>query len=171
MMLLEIIKRDYEALWVQVTIIFLCWVIVLLAVGIDLYFGVKKSRENKVYTHSYGYRQTSAKVVQYLAFMFFMVFIDILNPLWVYSAFVPLPIFSIFGAIVLVYTEFKSVREKSSEKFRLAISQNPMEIIKFITENRDLIDRVTNITQQNQSELKGLNKELNTNKNETDKEF
>lgn len=148
-MLLEIINRNYDGLYLQIMVIFMSWVIVILAIGIDLYFGIQKSKEKKIYTHSFGLRQTSAKVVQYLAFMFFMLFIDILNPVWVYTSFIPLPLFSLFGAIVLVYTEFKSVKEKSSEKFRLAVTQNPLEIIKFITDNRDMIDRVRSMKEEN----------------------
>ncbi len=141
-MLLEILNKNYDGIWLQIMIIFMTWVIVILAIGIDLFFGIQKSKSAKIYMHSFGLRQTSGKVVQYLAFMFFMVFVDVLNPVWVYTKFVPLPLFSIFGAIVLVYTEFKSVREKSSDKFRLAVTKNPLEIIKFITDNRDLIDGI-----------------------------
>lgn len=150
-MLLEILNKNYEGIWLQVTLIFMTWVIVILSIGIDLFFGIQKSKTNRIYVHSFGLRQTSSKVVQYLAFMFFMLFVDTLNPIWVYTSFIPLPLFSIFGAIVLVYTEFKSVREKSSEKFRLAVTQNPLEIIKFITDNRDLIDKVRSMKEADPS--------------------
>lgn len=141
-MILEILSKNYDALIMQFSIVFLCQVIVVLSIGIDLHFGIKKSKQAGVYTHSFGLRQTSEKVVQYLAFMFFMMFIDILNPLWVYINVVAMPIFSVFGAIVLVYTEWKSVREKSEEKFRYAIKNNPIDIINFIKENRKLIDEI-----------------------------
>lgn len=141
-MILEILNKDYDALTMQFSLIFLTWVIVISSIGIDLYFGIKKSKKQGVYTHSFGLRQTSEKVVQYLAFMFFMMFVDILNPLWAYISAIAMPIFSIFGAIVLVYTEWKSVREKSEEKFRYAIKNNPIDIINFIKENRQLIDEL-----------------------------
>ena len=141
-MILEILHKDYNALIMQFSIVFLTWVIVVLSIGIDLHFGMKKSKEKGIYTHSFGLRQTSSKVVQYLAFMMFMMFIDILNPLWAYINVVAMPIFSIFGAIVLVYTEWKSVKEKSEDKFRYAIKNNPIDIINFIKENRKLIDEI-----------------------------
>ena len=112
-MIIEILNKNYEALIMQLTVVLIAWLIVILSIGIDLYFGIKKSRELGLFkTHSYGLRETSKKTVQYLAFMAFMLFIDVLNPTWVYFDFVPLPLLSIFGAIVLVYTEWKSVREK-----------------------------------------------------------
>ena len=141
-MILEILNKDFEAIQRQLLIVFLAFIIVVLSIGIDLYFGIKKSKVQGVFMHSYGLRQTSKKTVEYMAFMLFMFFIDILNPLWVYANLVALPLFSIFGAIVLVYTEWKSVREKSSEKFRFAIKENPTEIVDFVLRNRDKIDDI-----------------------------
>lgn len=142
-MVLYFLNKDYDSLLLQLLLVFVCWMIVILAIGIDLLFGIKKSKEKGVFkTHSYGLRMTSKKTVEYLAFMFFMLFIDILNPLFVYFEIQSLPLLSTFGAIVLVYTEWKSVREKSDDKFRHAIQNNPGEIIKFIRENRELIDEI-----------------------------
>ena len=124
-------------------IIVVCWGCVVTAIGIDLYFGIKKSKLNGVkVTHSFGFRRTSEKVVQYLAFMFFMLLIDVLNPIFAYFSITHLPLASIFGAIVLVYTEWKSVHEKSDQKFRNAIQNNPAEIIKFIQQNREFIEEL-----------------------------
>lgn len=141
-MILEILNKDYVSIQKQLLIVFMCFIIVVLSIGIDLYFGIKKSKVQGVFTHSFGLRQTSKKTVEYLALMLFMFFIDVLNPFWVYFDYVALPLFSIFGAIVLVYTEWKSVREKSSEKFRFAIKENPTEIIDFILKNKEKIDEL-----------------------------
>lgn len=128
-MILEILQKDFDAIQSHLLVVFMCFIIVILSIGIDLYFGIQKSKKNGVYTHSYGLRKTSEKVVQYLAFMVFMLFIDFLNPVWAYLNYQSLPLLSIFGAIVLVYTEWKSVREKSSDKFRNDIGTNSKEII------------------------------------------
>ena len=152
-MIIEILNRNYDALIMQLTIVLIAWLIVILSIGIDLYFGIKKSRELGLFkTHSYGLRETSKKTVQYLAFMAFMLFIDVLNPTWVYFDFVPLPLLSIFGAIVLVYTEWKSVREKADEKFRYAIKNNPVDIINFIKENRELIEQMKDLKKKEEHE-------------------
>ena len=141
-MILEILNKDYISIQRQLLVVFMCFIIVVLSIGIDLYFGIKKSKVQGVFTHSYGLRQTSKKTVEYLALMLFMFFIDVLNPFWVYFDYIALPLFSIFGAIVLVYTEWKSVREKATEKFRYSLKENPGEIVDFILKNREKIDKL-----------------------------
>lgn len=138
-MLLEIVLGDYAKLLTQIYVVFLSWLIVILAIGIDLYFGIKKSKQTGLYVHSYGLRQTSKKTVQYLSFMFFFFFIDVLNPFWVYFDYQSMPLLSIFGAIVLTYTEYKSVREKSDEKFRNDFDGNAKELYKLLKENKDFL--------------------------------
>lgn len=142
-MILEIINKEWEALIWQIQFISVAWVIVIVAIGIDLFFGIRKSKEIGVFTHSIGLRATSKKVVQYLSFMAFMMFFDALNVFWIYLSDVQkIPLATLFGAIVLVYTEAKSVREKTSEKFRKAIAEHPAEILAFIKDNRNLINEL-----------------------------
>lgn len=143
-MIKDILSSNYEGLIIQLLLVFITWILVLGACGIDLYFGIKKSRENGIFkTHSYGLRKTSEKVVQYLAFMLFMVFIDIINPVWIFFSLQQIPVFSIFGAIVLIFTEWKSVREKSGDKFREDIKNNPAEIVKWLKENKEVLDNLS----------------------------
>ena len=142
-MILEIVTGDISKLIIQLYVVFLAWSIVILAIGIDLYFGIQKSRKAGLYTHSYGLRQTSKKTVQYLALMSFLLFIDVLNPFWIYFLYQPMPLFSIFGAIVLTYTEYKSVREKSDQKFRSEFENNTKEILKFIKDNKEFFKDLT----------------------------
>ena len=138
-MLLEIVSGDFGKVLTQIYIIFISWLIVIMAIAIDLYFGIKKSKETGLYVHSYGLRQTSKKTVQYLSFMFFFFFIDVLNPFWVYFDYQSMPLLSILGAIVLTYTEYKSVREKSDEKFRNDFDGNAKELYKLLKENSDFL--------------------------------
>lgn len=151
-MIIDILHKNYDSLFVQLTIVMIVWLLVILSNGIDLYFGIKKSKESGVYTHSYGLRKTSEKVVQYLAFMFFMLFIDVLNPIWVYFDLVQLPLLTIFGGIVLIYTEWKSVKEKTDEKFRYAIKNNTADIIKFLQENKDFVEKLSEIENNKKDE-------------------
>lgn len=143
-MILEIINKDYDALIGQLQVVLLAWAIVILAIGIDLYYGIRKSKAGGMFTHSYGLRRTSQKVVQYLSLMLFMLFFDSLNVFWIYFDVQKVPIATLFGAIVLVYTEAKSVREKTSEKFRKAIAENPAEIIEFFKDNKKLLKELVN---------------------------
>lgn len=138
-MILELINKDYGAIIAQLHVVLAAWIIVLLSIGIDLYYGIKRSKNSGMFMHSYGLRRTSSKVVQYLSFMLFMLFFDCLNIFWIYFDVQKVPVATIFGAIVLVYTEAKSVREKTSEKFRKAIAENPAEIVEFFKDNKKLL--------------------------------
>lgn len=141
-MILDILDKDFSSIQAQLLVVFICFILVILSIGIDLYFGIQKSKKVGIYTHSYGLRKTSEKVVQYLAFMLFMLFIDILNPVWAYLNYKALPLLSIFGAIVLVYTEWKSVREKASDKFRNDIGSNSKEIIRHIQDIKSELSKL-----------------------------
>lgn len=151
-MILDIIKKDYIELILQLQAVMVTWAIVVLAIGVDLYYGIKKSRESGMFTHSYGLRRTSSKTVQYLSFMLFMLFFDVLNVFWVYVDVQKLPIASLFGAIVLVYTEAKSVKEKMSDKFRKTLAEHPAEIIQFVKDNRHLIKEISKQVKKDKDE-------------------
>lgn len=140
-MILEIVTLDFEKIFFQLMTVFITWVIVVFAIGIDLYFGIQKSKANKIpVVHSWGLKQTTKKTVNYLAFMAFFFFLDVLNPFWIYFDYQSMPLLSIFGAIVLVYTEYKSVRENANEKFGREFDQNAKEILTLLRENKEFID-------------------------------
>lgn len=152
-MILEILNKNYELLLIHLFIVVLTWIVVVFAIGIDLYFGIKKSKQEGLFTHSYGLRKTTEKCILYLAMMFFMFFIDFLNPIWAYFDLVALPLASIFGAMVLVYTEWKSVRENANEKFRNKLQDNTAEILNFIRENREEITALKNELKRKEDEV------------------
>lgn len=139
-MLIEIVELNWTALKMQLAIVFVCWCIVILDIAIDLHFGIKKSKEQGVFIHSYGLRQTTKKTVQYLAFMAFLLFLDILNPFWYYFDYRALPLASVFGGIVLTYTEYKSVREKVGDKFREDVEGSAKELYKILKRNKEFLD-------------------------------
>lgn len=139
-MLIEIVELNWAALKMQLAIVFVCWCIVILDIAIDLHFGIKKSKEQGVFIHSYGLRQTTKKTVQYLAFMAFLLFLDILNPFWYYFDYRALPLASVFGGIVLTYTEYKSVREKVGDKFREDVEGSAKELYKILKRNKEFLE-------------------------------
>lgn len=154
-MIVEILKGEYSAVIFQLQFVLIAWAIVVLAIGIDLYYGIQKSKDTGVFIHSYGLRRTSNKVVQYLSLMIFALFFDVLNVFWIYFPTVhKIPIATLLGAIVLVYTEWKSVREKTSEKFRKAIAENPAEIIEFMKANKDMLSELASLALKDKKEDK-----------------
>lgn len=158
-MLLEIAHFEIDKLIIQLYIIFLCWVIVLMAVAIDFYFGVQKSKENgKKYIHSFGIKRSGKKLAQYLAVMMFMFFLDVINPFWIYSSFTSLPIFSIIGCAIWVWTERKSVMEKFEDKIRHDFHDNAKDLMKTLGELRADVKEITGDLaeiKENEKRIKG----------------
>lgn len=142
-MLHYLLELNYPAIKLQFTVVFLSWLIVILSIAVDLHFGIKKSREDGIkVTHTKGLRLTYEKTKEYLALMVFMLFLDILNPIFVYFDVPTLPLLTILGAIVLVYTEWKSVKEKSSEKFQLKVDDNYSEVLGMLKEYKEELDKL-----------------------------
>lgn len=139
-MLHYLLELNTSAILLQLFVIFVSWVLVLFAVGIDLHFGIAKSREDGIQvTHSRGIRLTYMKVKEYLAIMFFMLFLDILNPIFTYFAVPTAPLFSVGGAIVLIWTEWKSVKEKKEDKFR-KVGDSAYEIMDYLRRHKEELE-------------------------------
>lgn len=143
-MLLKLVNQEWEAVWIQLWAMFICWFIVLLAVAIDFYFGVQKSKERgKPYIHSYGIKKSGKKLSQYLAVMAFMAFMDVINPLWIYLDMVAVPIFTIAGCAIWVWTERKSVLEKFEDKVKHDFEDNAKDLMKTL---KDISSEVKELT-------------------------
>lgn len=143
-MLLDIINLDIARLKAQLLIIFLCWLIVAISVAIDFYFGVQKSKRNgQQYIHSFGIRQSGNKLSQYFAVMVFMLFLDIINPFWIYSSLQSIPVFTLGGCAVWVWTERKSVMEKFEDKVRDDFIYNKKDLIRVVKQLRKELKETT----------------------------
>ena len=159
-MLVEIVNLDYENLKPQLLIVFLCWVIVFISVIIDFYFGVQKSKRNgQKYIHSFGIRKSGNKLAQYFAVMAFMLFLDIINPFWIYSRLQSMPIFTIVGCAIWVWTERKSVMEKFEDKVRDDFLYNKKDLLRVVRELRkELKDTTSDLADIRDNEER-INKE------------
>jgi hypothetical protein len=119
------------------------WLVVLVAIGIDLFFGIKKSKSTGEFTHSHGLQRTVQKVINYLAMMLFMLMFDAISPLGlIHDKFNILPLASIVGCIILVWTEFISVREKSEEKFRRKTDKVAKDLLELAMKDENLLKRI-----------------------------
>ena len=140
-MILDFISGDYTALKRKLIALFIIWFAVIVAVSIDLYFGVKKSKAIGDFVHSYGLRQTVKKLTYYLALMAFMLLLDTLSPLGlVHEVFAVLPLASSLCAIALVVTEFISVKEKADQKFVKRTSEVANELLKMAVESPEIMN-------------------------------
>ncbi|MFL9845448.1 hypothetical protein [Flavobacterium rhizosphaerae] len=150
-MVLDYVNSNLSAIILKVVIIFFTWLIVLVAVGIDLRYGIRKSKSIGDYTHSAGLRRTVKKIIDYLAMMVFMFLFDSINPLGLISEkFNILPLASIIGAIILVWIEFVSVREKADEKFRRRTDKTAREILDIALKEGGVLERLkSNVVNNN----------------------
>src|SRR5690554_2273440 len=143
-MILHIIEQDWDALMLQFLIILIDCVAVIVAMGIDLYFGIQVSKRNGGFIRSKGLQISTQKLVRYLSVMMLMIVLDVINPLFVYLDFQPIPVFSFLGAFVLIYTEYKSIKEKFDDDFQKELQDNALEILNFVKNNKELISQIKN---------------------------
>jgi Bacteriophage holin family len=142
-MILELIKHDYHTLWLKLFVVSGAWGCVLVAILIDLYFGVKKSKALGEHTTSEGFRRSIQKFCYYYAMMVFALIFDALIPVSYYLAFPlsVLPIVTLLCAVALVFTEAKSVREKGDAKLRRKTDASFREIIE-VLKKEDLLNKL-----------------------------
>ncbi|MEI7486430.1 MAG: phage holin family protein [Chryseobacterium sp.] len=140
-MILEILKHDYAALWLKLFVVSGAWGCVLIAILIDLYFGVKKSKALGEHTSSEGYRRSIQKFNYYYALLAFALIFDALLPISYYLPFPlsALPIVTLLGAVALVFTEAKSVREKGDAKLRRKTDASVKELITLLKDREDIL--------------------------------
>lgn len=142
-MILDYINGDFLLLKLKIIIAFFTWFIVLVAIGIDLHFGIKKSKSIGEFTHSHGLQRTVQKVVNYLAMMLFMLMFDSINPLGlIHANFNILPLASIVGCGILVWTEFISVREKADQKFRRKTDKVAKDLLDLAMKDENLLKKL-----------------------------
>lgn len=161
-MIIELLKQDYQTLWLKLIIVFGAWVCVLVAMSIDLHFGIKKSKQLGEHTTSEGFRRSVHKVVYYYSMLTFALLFDALNPFPYYLPF-PLsivPIITILFSMVLIFTEAKSVREKAEDKLRRKTDQSMFEVVELIKNNKEILNNVAEFLKQekeNQDEKTTIN--------------
>ena len=95
-----------------ITIMFLCFVLVLFSVVIDLFTGVQAARKCKEKLQSHILRRTVNKVISYLTVVFFGIFIDILGLCFPWYA---IPYCCILCTLGVILIEGKSVIENHAK--------------------------------------------------------
>ena len=111
------------------TLIFICAVVILLAVLIDLSTGVERAKKCKERIKSHILRRTISKVVDYYRLLFFGVIIDVLGLAFVWYN---MPYCAVIVAAGVVLIEAKSVLE-NYQKMKSAARAMP-DVVKQIIE-------------------------------------
>lgn len=123
-----------EHLYLHVLLICICVGGILVAMAVDLFFGIRKAKSLGHATTSTGYKKTCEKGRKYFMPFAVLMMIDIIG-----CIILPAPFFAMIWAAWCIFCEFKSVREKSWTKAELRKAEKTMNII---IENKDDIAKM-----------------------------
>ena len=134
-------------------IVSLCMAAMLVAMVVDLIFGVRKAKRNGEATTSTGFKKTCDKARKYFSPFMATVCIDIIAA----CANLQVPIFSMLWAAYCVFCEFISIREKAWQKAEIRKQERTMKVV---LENKEDIAK-TLIQLLNQEQKEGGEKDEN----------
>ena len=134
-------------------IVSLCMAAMLVAMVVDLIFGVRKAKRNGEATTSTGFKKTCDKATKYFSPFMATVCIDIIAA----CANLQVPIFSMLWSAYCVFCEFISIREKAWQKAEIRKQERTMKVI---LENKEDIAK-TLIQLLNQEQKEGGEKDEN----------
>ena len=134
-------------------IVSLCMAAMLVAMVVDLIFGVRKAKRNGEATTSTGLKKTCDKARKYFSPFMATVCIDIIAA----CANLQVPLFSMLWAAYCVFCEFISIREKAWQKAEIRKQERTMKVI---LENKEDIAK-TLIQLLNQEQKEGGDNENN----------
>lgn len=118
-----------EHLYRTALIIAICMGALIVSMGVDLFFGIKKAKENGEATTSTGFKKTCDKARKYFSPFMVAVCIDLID-----CVVIPVPIFSMIWTGYCTFCEFVSVREKSWQKAEIRKQERTVSIL---LENKD----------------------------------
>ena len=134
-------------------IVSLCMAAMLVAMVVDLIFGVRKAKRNGEATTSTGLKKTCDKARKYFSPFMATVCIDIIAA----CANLRVPICSMLWSAYCVFCEFISIREKAWQKAEIRKQERTMKVI---LENKEDIAK-TLIQLLNQEQKEGGEKDEN----------
>lgn len=122
-----------EHLYRSALIIAICMGALIVSMGVDLVFGIRKAKVNGEATTSRGFKKTCDKARKYFSPFMVAVCIDLIA-----CIVLPFPVFSMIWAGYCVFCEFVSVREKSWQKAEIRKQERTLSVL---LENKDDIAR------------------------------
>ena len=127
-------------------IVSLCMAAMLVAMVVDLIFGVRKAKRNGEATTSTGLKKTCDKARKYFSPFMATVCIDIIAA----CANLQVPIFSMLWAVYCVFCEFISIREKAWQKAEIRKQERTMKVI--LENKEDIAKTLIQLLNQEQKE-------------------
>ena len=127
-------------------IVSLCMAAMLVAMVVDLIFGVRKAKRNGEATTSTGFKKTCDKARKYFSPFMATVCIDIIAA----CANLQVPIFSMLWSAYCVFCEFISIREKAWQKAEIRKQERTMKVI--LENKEDIAKTLIHLLNQEQKE-------------------
>lgn len=127
-------------------IVSLCMAAMLVAMVVDLIFGVRKAKRNGEATTSTGLKKTCDKARKYFSPFMATVCIDIIAA----CANLQVPIFSMLWSAYCVFCEFISIREKAWQKAEIRKQERTMKVI--LENKEDIANTLIQLLNQEQKE-------------------
>jgi hypothetical protein len=128
----SLISENWSHFTALLTILALLYACVFASVLIDLFFGVKRAKRQKILRTSFGYRRTITKLTSYFGLMLMLSIADIAA-----SVLFKMPYFTVLGAIGIIAVEAKSVYENLKQEEK-SVEEVQKALLK-IFENREEI--------------------------------
>ena len=127
----------------------LCMASILIAMTIDLIFGIRKARINGEATTSRGLKKTCDKARKYFSPLLCIVCIDLIS-----CVVTSVPMFSMLWSLYCIFCEFMSVREKAWQKAEIRQQERTMRVL---LDNKDdiakaLIEAMTALRKEDSNE-------------------
>lgn len=127
----------------------LCMASILIAMTIDLIFGIRKARINGEATTSRGLKKTCDKARKYFSPLLCIVCIDLIS-----CVVTSVPMFSMLWSVYCIFCEFMSVREKAWQKAEIRQQERTMRVL---LDNKDdiakaLIEAMTTLRKEDSNE-------------------
>lgn len=134
------LNEDYHTLKMKLAIVAIMWLLVVIAIGLDLISGWRKAKERGEARTSYGLRRTVTKAVLYYALMLFAFMFDCIGTFF-YSD----PYITMIAAGFLIFIEAKSILEKAHDKDRRKLNESLGELSIMLEHRDDLIKGVAEV--------------------------
>lgn len=136
----SLLNQDYPSLRFKLAIVGIMWLMVTIAMTIDLISGWHKAKERGEARTSYGLRRTVSKAVLYYALMLFAFMFDCIG-----TFFYAQPYITLIAAAFLIFIECKSILEKAHEKDKWKMNKSIEELYIMLDNKEDLLKGLSEI--------------------------
>jgi hypothetical protein len=142
-MIEHFLTKNYDALKMQLGIILIVWVLVGVAIAVDLFTGYRKAKQRGEARTSYGLRRTVDKSLRYYSLMIIAFLFDC-----IIMFFLQHPVATFIFAAFLFAIELKSIWEKADKKTQKNELQMMKDIIELIKNREDLAEQFAKLLKE-----------------------